>query len=249
MIAHDEHSKRLQILAKRVANSNAPIMLHGENGVGKEVCARYIHDNSDRKDNPFIAINCAAIPDGMMEDILFGHEKGAFTGACQVYVGKLEQANGGTLLLDEISEMSTDLQAKLLRVLQEKEMEKIGGRKTVKLDIRYLATTNRNLGEEVLSKRFRMDLYHRINVFPIEIQPLRKRPADIIPLAKSFLAREEPGTRISKPAKEILCNYDWPGNVRELNNVITRALILKTKKIITEEDIYLDSQLSGMSLV
>ncbi|MDA0892351.1 MAG: sigma-54 dependent transcriptional regulator, partial [Proteobacteria bacterium] len=183
MVAEDPATKSILEVARRVAPSDASIMISGESGTGKEVLAKTIHELSNRADKPFVALNCAAIPENMLEAILFGYEKGAFTGAQTAREGKFEQANGGTLLLDEISEMALELQAKLLRVLQEQEVERLGGKCLIPLDVRVLATTNRRLTDEVASGRFREDLYFRLNVFPMELPPLRARPEDIIPLS------------------------------------------------------------------
>ena len=224
------------MLASRVARTDATVLLTGESGTGKEVFARYIHDQSTRAKGPFVAINCAAIPDNLLEATLFGHEKGAFTGAQGAQAGKFEQANGGTLLLDEISEMPLALQAKLLRVLQEREVERVGGKKPVALDIRVLATSNRDMAAEVKAGRFREDLYYRLNVFPLAIPPLRERPGDILPLARHFLAlhggRLGRVARFAEDAAAKLAAHAWPGNVRELENVIQRALIMVTGETI-----------------
>ncbi|HEX5637735.1 MAG TPA: sigma-54 dependent transcriptional regulator, partial [Gammaproteobacteria bacterium] len=193
LIAVDEKMLALKNLAVRVAQSEATVLLCGESGVGKEVFARHIHINSKRAAGPFVAINCAAIPENMLEAVLFGYEKGAFTGAVQSHAGKFEQAQGGTLLLDEISEMDAALQAKLLRVLQEKEVERLGGRKTISLDVRVLATSNRNLREQVANGHFREDLFYRLSVFPLHIPPLRERVCDIIPMAERFLNKHQNG--------------------------------------------------------
>ena len=229
-VVEDLRSREILELAQRVAQTEATVMLNGESGTGKEVFARYIHQHSLRQEGPFIAINCAAIPENMLEAILFGYEKGAFTGAYQSTPGKFEQAQGGTLLLDEISEMSLPLQAKLLRVLQEKELERLGGRKLVELDVRVLATTNRNLREEVAAGRFREDLFYRLNVFPITLPPLRERRHDILPLARHLLHKHLPRGRaipeFSEAARQQLLSHPWPGNVRELDNLMQRALIL-----------------------
>jgi len=232
-------------LAKQVADSEATVLISGESGTGKEVLARYIHQNSPRKDGPFIAINCAAIPENMLESTLFGYEKGAFTGAYNSTPGKFEQAQGGTLLLDEISEMEVGLQAKLLRVLQEREVERLGGRKTIPLDVRVLATTNRNLLEYVNEKKFREDLYYRLSVFPLQWKSLRDRPQDLIPIAERLLAKhgkkQNKGQLIfDESAKQKLKSYSWPGNVRELDNVIQRALIIQSGHQITASDIVID---------
>lgn len=204
-------------------------MLNGESGVGKEVYARFIHAHSSRCDGPFVAINCAAIPENMLEAVLFGHERGAFTGAYEARAGKFEQAQGGTLLLDEVSEMDMGLQAKLLRVLQEREVERLGGRRVISLDVRVLATSNRNLRQSVESGHLREDLYYRLNVFPLWIPPLRERPDDILPLAQRMIELHARGTRqpqLTSSAMARLLDHPWPGNVRELDNVIQRALIL-----------------------
>ncbi len=232
VVAEDLQTRELLDLARRVARSDATVMIGGESGTGKEVFARYIHRNSLRAEGPFVAINCAAIPENMLEAVLFGYEKGAYTGAHRSAEGKFEQAQGGTLLLDEISEMSMALQAKLLRVLQEKEVERLGGRKVIPLDVRVLATSNRNLREEVAAGRFREDLYFRLNVFPLYLKPLRERERDILPLARFLirrLSRQHDGSelRLSAVAEQRLLSHGWPGNVRELENVIQRALILR----------------------
>jgi len=234
---------RVQALARKVAPSDASVLILGESGCGKEVMARFIHTHSRRGRGPFVAINCAAIPEQMLEAELFGYEKGAFTGAAQSTPGKFEMAQGGTLLLDEISEMDLSLQAKLLRVLQERELERLGGRKTLKLDVRILATSNRNLRQEVGKGRFREDLFYRINVFPLVLPPLRERKEDIPALARIFLKRHGRGNelpRLSAAALRKLQNHPWPGNVRELENVVQRALILCQGNTIGPADLILD---------
>ncbi|MFT5599208.1 MAG: two-component system response regulator FlrC [Urechidicola sp.] len=232
-------------MASRVANTEATVLLNGESGVGKEVYSRYIHQQSERRGQAFIAINCAAIPENMLEAALFGYEKGAFTGAVKSSIGKFEQAQGGTLLLDEITEMDLGLQAKILRVIQEKEVERLGSSKTINLDVRIIATSNRDLKKEVTEKRFREDLYYRLNVFPITIPPLRQRIGDIIPLAQKILEQynRAAGQRIqiSDAACELLSQHRWSGNVRELDNVIQRALILKQGNEINAADIMIES--------
>ena len=252
LIAEDARSIELVNLAHRVAASEVTVMLSGESGTGKEVIARFIHRNSSRKDAPFVAINCAAIPENMLESALFGYEKGAFTGAYQAYPGKFEQAQGGTLLLDEISEMDLGLQAKLLRVLQEREVERLGGREPVPLNVRVLAATNRKLRDAVNTGKFRQDLYYRLNVFPLSIPALRDRPGDILPLAKYLVrnyARGEDLPKLSAGAEHCLQSFSWPGNVRELENVIQRALILGNGSTIEAADICLDDdELSFASL-
>ncbi|MDQ0702652.1 two-component system response regulator FlrC [Pseudomonas sp. W3I7] len=240
-IAFEPASAQLLELAARVARSDSTVLISGESGTGKEVLARYIHQQSSRAKQPFIAINCAAIPDNMLEATLFGHEKGSFTGAIAAQAGKFEQADGGTILLDEISEMPLGLQAKLLRVLQEREVERVGARKPIQLDIRVVATTNRDLAGEVAAGRFREDLFYRLSVFPLAWRPLRERPADIIPLAERLLNNhvkkmKHAQARLSAEAQACLISYPWPGNVRELDNAIQRALILQQGGLIQPQD-------------
>jgi two-component system response regulator FlrC len=244
-VAVDPASQQLLQLAKRVAVTDSTVLICGESGTGKEVLARYIHQQSPRSSKPFVAINCAAIPENMLEGMLFGHEKGAFTGAYNSAPGKFEQANGGTLLLDEISEMDIALQAKLLRVIQEREVERLGGRKTIALDVRILATTNRNLAEDVAAGRFREDLYYRLSVFPLQWQALRDRPLDIVPIAEKLLAGHvrkmgRVPVSLDESAVTALQQHPWPGNVRELDNVMQRALIMQPGAVITECDLRLD---------
>lgn len=252
-VAVEPASLQLLNLASRVAKSDSTVLISGESGTGKEVLARYIHQKSPRADKPFIAINCAAIPDNMLEATLFGHEKGSFTGAIAAQPGKFEQADGGTILLDEISEMPLGLQAKLLRVLQEREVERVGARKPISLDIRVLATTNRDLAGEVAAGRFREDLYYRLSVFPLAWQALRQRTADILPLAERLLAKhvnkmKHAPVRLSEQARQCLVSYAWPGNVRELDNAVQRALILQQGGVIEAEDFCLAGPISGASL-
>lgn len=244
MVAEDPRMRELLVLAQKVAATNATVMITGESGCGKEVMARFIHRHSPRADKPFVAINCAAIPENLLESTLFGYEKGAFTGASQSHPGKFEQAQGGTLLLDEISEMPLPLQAKLLRVLQEREVERVGGHKAIALDIRVIATSNRNMAEVVARGDFREDLYYRLNVFPLELPPLRERPLDIVPLAQHLLSRlgaalGRPGIVLSAAAAGQLTQYAWPGNIRELENVIQRALILSSGDTLEPEHLLL----------
>ncbi len=244
MVVADPRSEQLAAMARRVAASDATVMLCGESGTGKEVVARYIHRHSARSEGPFVAINCAAIPENMLEALLFGYEKGAFTSAYQSRPGKFEQAQGGTLLLDEVTEMDAGLQAKLLRVLQEKEVERLGGRRAIPLDVRVLATSNRDLAEAVARGEFRQDLYYRLNVFPLVIPPLRERPRDVLPLARKFLARycgAAPMPELAPDALKKLQEHDWPGNVRELENVVQRALILRTGDRITAAEIQFEA--------
>jgi len=234
--------------AQKVAKTNVNVMITGESGTGKEILARYIHNNSDRKNNKFIPVNCASIPENMLESILFGHEKGSFTGAYKLNIGKFEQANKGTILLDEITEMDLSLQAKILRVLQEKEVERVGGKNIISLDVRVIATTNRDIKKEVRSGRFREDLYFRLNVFPIKWRPLRDRKDDILPLVEFFLQRycgasNQIIPKLDEKAKTSLLNHQWPGNIRELENVIQRALVLHNGDIITSDHFDLENDL------
>jgi two-component system, response regulator FlrC len=245
-VVGDPSSIQLLELAQKVARSDASVMVLGPSGSGKEVLARYIHDQSLRASGPFVAINCAAIPENMLEATLFGYDKGAFTGAIQACPGKFEQAQGGTILLDEISEMDLSLQAKLLRVLQEKEVERLGSRKTIALDVRVIATSNRNLKKTVETGDFREDLYYRLNVFPLTWQPLDKRGGDIIPLAEHLIERhcQKRGNKIPKlsaAARSKLLQHAWPGNVRELENVIQRALILADPEQIDAVDLMIEA--------
>ena len=244
-VAEEPASRQLLELAARVARSDSTVLISGESGTGKEVLARYIHQSSPRAGKAFVAINCAAIPDNMLEATLFGHEKGAFTGAIAAQPGKFELADGGTILLDEISEMPLGLQAKLLRVLQEREVERVGARKPLPLDIRVLATTNRDLQGEVAAGRFREDLYYRLSVFPLAWRPLRERPADILPLSERLLVKHAskmrlPPVKLSPESADCLRRHPWPGNVRELDNAIQRALILQQNNLIQPHDLCLD---------
>lgn len=230
-IIADDKSQQLYQLAKRIAATDSTVLLNGPSGSGKEVMANYIHSHSSRNEQPFVALNCAAIPENMLEATLFGYEKGAFTGAYQSCPGKFEQAQNGTILLDEISEMDLSLQAKLLRVLQEREVERLGSRKMIPLNVRVIATTNRDLKKEVQEKRFREDLYFRLNVFPMTCLALSERTRDIIPLAEFLLEKYARQNNLDVPsissaAKSKLLSYNWPGNVRELDNVVQRCLIL-----------------------
>ena len=247
VIMADPETAKVYALAQKVASNDASILISGESGCGKEVLAQYLHSHSIRVDQPFVAVNCAAIPENMLESMLFGYEKGAYTGAHQARAGKFEQANGGTILLDEVSEMPLALQAKLLRVLQERELERLGGDKVIDLDVRVIATTNRNLVEEVAEGRFREDLYYRLNVFPLHLAPLRERRADILPLAELFLSKYQPADRPLKldiPAAEKIRRATWQGNVRELENCIQRAVILSQPDgLVREEDVVITQPL------
>jgi DNA-binding NtrC family response regulator len=241
IVAESWRSKQVLQLAHRAACTNATVMITGESGTGKEVLARYVHEHSSRSKAPFVAVNCAAIPESMLEAVLFGHMKGAFTGATQTQTGKFEEANGGTILLDEIAEMSPALQAKLLRVLQEREVERIGSHKAVKLDIRVIAATNQDLRFAVQKGTFREDLYYRLDVLPLHWPPLRERPEDILPLCRFFVQKyqEKSQCRLGEDAQGALLQYQWPGNIRELENIIQRSLVMRHGDVITAQDLML----------
>lgn len=250
ILTADPGMKKLVALAGNLATSDITVLIYGESGTGKELLARYMHKFSRRKDKPFIAVNCAAIPDNLLESELFGHEKGAFTGAIEKKKGKFELASGGTILLDELGEMSMMLQAKLLRVLQEREIDRIGGKEPIQVDVRVIATTNRDLKKECLEGRFRDDLYYRLNVFPVTVPPLRERPDDIPLLASHFVEKFSTlaGKKISgfsENAADLLKNRQWDGNVRELENVIQRAVFLCKGKIIASDDLMLEDTIEG----
>jgi two-component system, response regulator FlrC len=240
-VSCSQAGRRLLAMAQRVAMTRAPILITGETGTGKELMARYIHRFSAAGDAPFIAVNCAAIPEQMLESILFGHEKGAFTGAVSAQPGKFELANGGTLLLDEIGELPLGLQAKLLRVLQEQCVERLGGRKEIPLDVRIVAATNRDLQQEVAEGRFRADLMFRLDVLPLHISPLRERKDDVLPLARRFIrqyaAQDARHELLTEDACRALLAHDWPGNVRELENCLQRALVLRNGLYIQAQDL------------
>jgi DNA-binding NtrC family response regulator len=253
IITADEKMLKLLELARHVARSKATVLIQGESGTGKELLARYIHTHSPRRDKPFVAVNCAALPEGLLESELFGHEKGSFTGAISRRLGKFELANHGTLLLDEISEMNFSLQAKLLRVLQESEIDRIGGKLPVSIDARIITTTNRDLEEMVNNGQFREDVFFRLNVIPLRVPPLRERPDDIEPLANHFLEKYGSGStqygrknnkkgvmRISEKALQLLKQRTWKGNVRELENIIERGVLLVQGNILTPSDLSLD---------
>jgi DNA-binding NtrC family response regulator len=244
MVVRDPAMQQVMTLADQVAASDASILITGESGVGKEVVARYVHQKSRRATKPFISVNCAAIPENLLESELFGHEKGAFTGAVARRIGKFEEANGGTLLLDEISEMDARLQAKLLRAIQEREIDRVGGAKPVKVDIRILATSNRDLAQAVREGAFREDLLYRLNVVNLRLPPLRERPGDIVALADFFVkkyaaANGVPERPLSATARQRLIVHRWPGNVRELENAMHRAVLLSTGPEIEEAAIRL----------
>ena len=243
MTAGDISSYQLLKLSKKVSEADVTVFINGPTGTGKEVLSRFIHKNSKRSDKPFVGINCAAIPENMLEAILFGHEKGAFTGASSANKGIFRAADNGTLLLDEVSEMPLSLQAKLLRVLQEKKVTPIGGQRDIDVNVRVIATTNRDMLDEVREKKFREDLYYRLNVFPIETHNLSERPDDILPISIALLNRHTENSSlpyINKDAQKILREYSWPGNVRELENVLQRAIVLCEKNIIEDKDIMID---------
>jgi two-component system response regulator FlrC len=249
LVAADPESKRLVSLARRISENDATVLLTGESGTGKEVYARYIREHSARAAAPYVTINCAAIPENMLEATLFGYEKGAFTGAQGAHAGKFEQAQGGILLLDEISEMDLGLQAKILRVLQEREVERLGSTRTISLDVRLIATSNRDLPEEVRAGRFRADLYYRLNVMTLRLPALRERRGDILPLAhRAMQACARPGQAalcLTAEAEQKLLQHDWPGNARELTNIVQRAAWLASGGVIRAAD--LDTGVAGVT--
>lgn len=246
VVAESPAMQQLLALARKVALSDASVLISGPSGAGKEVLARFIHRNSRRMAGPFVAVNCAAIPENLLESTLFGHEKGAFTGAQTALAGKFEQAQGGTLLLDEVTEMPLALQAKLLRVLQERELERVGGSRTIKLDIRVLSTSNRDVAAEVAAGHFREDLYFRLNVFPLRVPALAERSEDILPLARMLLVKygnacSRQSLMLSREAERHLTAYGWEGNIRELENVMQRAAILAAAPEVSAADLMLDT--------
>jgi len=249
-IASSPALKKVLNLADKASKTDASILLLGQSGVGKEVFASYIHKNSPRAKKPFVAINMAAIPENLIESELFGFEKGAFTDATETKTGQFELANGGTLFLDEIAEMPFNLQAKLLRALQEKEVRRLGSSKSIKIDIRVVSATNANLIQKIKNGEFREDLYYRLNTIPIEIPPLKERTQEIMPIAESMCEKNclKYGFNkktFSKEAKEILLSYSWPGNIRELISVVERAVILSEGDEIEAEELFLQSRLSS----
>jgi len=252
ILTRNKEMKELLQLSGRAAQSDAAVLITGESGVGKELFAKAIHHNSPRRDNPFLAVNCPSIPEALIESELFGHEKGAFTGAIAAKPGKFELAQGGTLLLDEIGDLKLDLQAKLLRVLQEHEIERVGGVKAVPVDVRVLAATNQNLAELAARREFRQDLYYRLNVIPINIPPLRRRTEDIPLLAEHFVQKHsQQPKKIAPSFLKKLITSDWPGNVRELENIVQRAVVLSTSDELTDEDIQItpmDNRAGGMNV-
>jgi two-component system response regulator FlrC len=249
--AGDIKTFELLSLARRVANTDVTVFINGPTGSGKEVLANYLHENSSRRQEPFVAVNCAAIPENMLEAILFGHEKGAFTGASNANKGIFRAADKGTLLLDEISEMPLSLQAKLLRVLQERKVTPVGGQRDIDVDVRVLATSNRDMASEVNQSRFREDLYYRLNVFPLQTKKLSDRKDDILPISIKILDKhnKENGTIpfITGDARDLLLKHDWPGNVRELENTLQRALVLSGGKAIDQMSIMIDKSLSNIN--
>jgi two-component system response regulator FlrC len=253
MLASDPAMKGVLTMADRIAPSDASVLITGESGTGKEVMSRYIHEKSKRARGPFIALNCAAIPENLLESELFGHEKGAFTGAVARRIGKFEEANGGTLLLDEITEMPLSLQAKLLRAIQERVIDRVGGKEPVKIDIRLIATSNRNLDEYVKSGNFREDLYFRLNVVNLALPPLRERPSDIVPLAQMFADKygEQNGLgkkKISAEAAALLKAHHWQGNIRELENTMHRAVLISQEAEVEAAAIHLTGQKAAASI-
>ena len=253
MIAEDPAMRAVIAMAEQVAPSEASILITGESGSGKEIVARHVHQKSRRNSKPFISVNCAAIPENLLESELFGHEKGAFTGALARRIGKFEEANGGTLLLDEISEMDTRLQAKLLRAIQEREIDRVGGSQPVRVDIRILATSNRDLVQAVRDGTFREDLLYRLNVVNLRLPPLRERPGDILPMAEFFIRKYAAANGLaprilSAEARRRLLGHRWPGNVRELENAMHRAVLLASGDVIEEGAVRLpDGQPLGPS--
>ena len=239
----DPNSQHLLELARRVAQTEVSALVVGPTGAGKEVLARVLHDASPRRNGPFVALNCAALPEHLIEDLLFGHEKGAFTGALKEHRGLFEQAHGGTIFLDEIAEMPYHLQTKLLRVLQERKITRLGGHASVDLDVRLIAATNKDLREAIANREFREDLYFRISAFKLTILPLRERPGDVLPLTMQFLEKFGPADRLiqlTPGAIDRLQHYSWPGNVRELQNVVQRALVLCNSDLVTENELMFD---------
>lgn len=239
----DPISQHLLALAQRVAQTEVTALLVGPTGAGKEVLARVLHESSNRAKGPFVALNCAALPEHLIEDMLFGHEKGAFTGAHKDHKGLFEQAHGGTVFLDEIGEMPIHLQAKLLRVLQEKKLNRLGGETSIDLDVRVIAATNKDLRQAIEAREFREDLYFRISTFRLRIQPLRERPGDVIPLVLQSLSRHAKGNvplSLSADAQVLLQQYPWPGNVRELENVVQRAVVLCNGRVVTPAHLMFD---------
>lgn len=244
VVAESPLMKKILSDIVQIAHSNANVMITGDSGTGKEVIAHAIHYQSERANRPFIKVNCAAVPETLIESEFFGHEKGSFTGASSTHRGRFELANGGSLLLDEITEVPLALQAKLLRAIQEQEFERIGGSKPIRVDVRIIATSNRDMKEAIASKKIREDLFYRLNVMPIHLPPLRERKEDILPLAEYFIEKlcqenHKNRKKLTAEAKKIMQDYDWPGNVRELANILERAVVLSATDKIAAEEIYL----------
>jgi two-component system, NtrC family, response regulator AtoC len=251
VVAESPVMKKILQDIEHIAKSHASVLINGETGTGKEVIAHLIHYNSLRANQPFIKVNCAAVPETLVESEFFGHEKGAFTGATSKRLGRFELAHGGSLLLDEITEIPLPLQAKLLRVTQEQEFERVGGTKSIKVDVRLISTSNRDIREALASKILREDLYYRLNVVPIFLPPLRERQEDILPLAEYFIERACQDNHLDRKtlsldAKKKLSDYGWPGNVRELANVIERAIVMDRGKVIQAAHLYLDSPAASL---
>ncbi len=247
MVGKSQKVHNILELAQAVAPTNSSVLITGETGTGKELLARFIHELSPRRDKPFVRVNCAALPSGLVESELFGHEKGAFTGAEQLRTGKFELANGGTLFLDEIGEMPLEAQAKLLRVLQDRVIERVGSTQSLEVDVRIIAATNADLTEAMGQGRFRSDLFYRLHVFPIEVPPLRERPQDIPLLARHFIEKNR--LEFKRPCQDIeeasllkLLDYHWPGNIRELKNIIERSMILSNSTLLTIDDAFFPSR-------
>lgn len=241
IIAQNPFMQKLMRDLPKIAKSNASIFINGESGTGKEIVAHALHYQSERTEGRFIKVNCAAIPESLLESEFFGHEKGAFTGAISRHLGRFELADKGTLLLDEISEIPLSVQAKLLRAVQEQEFERIGGCALIKTDVRFISTSNRNMKEAIQNKVFREDLYYRLNVVPIYLPPLRDRSQDIIPLAEFFLQQQNLEKQLTEEAKKKLLDYPWPGNIRELSNVIERTVIMSSEKWIDANTLILET--------
>jgi DNA-binding NtrC family response regulator len=242
IIGSSEEMKRIYTLLAKVSKSESTILIQGESGTGKELIARFIHYNSRRSEGPFIKVNCAALAEGVLESELFGHEKGAFTGSIRQRKGRFELAHQGTIFLDEIADLAAGVQVKLLRVIQEGELERVGGEQTIRIDVRIIAATNKDLNDMVRKSQFREDLYYRLNVIPIELPPLRKRKSDIPELVEFFLTRlarenKRKGIQLDPDAMELLLDYPWPGNIRELENVLERAVVLCDSDRITANEL------------
>ncbi len=253
IIGRSEALTRILVMAERAAQSNIPVLIEGESGVGKELVARYIQSHSERAQAPFVAVNCAAIPENLVESILFGHEKGSFTGAIGRHTGKFQEADGGTLFLDEIAELKMDMQVKLLRALQEGEIDPVGGRQTVRVDVRLVTATNRDLAKLIASNQFREDLYYRINVFPLQVPPLRDRRDDIPALVEHFVQRFSASENrkikgVESDAIAMLADYHWPGNIRQLENSVFRAVVLSDGDTLTAADFPQVAQWMGIEL-